>query len=114
MATESKADGSLGSHWSLLFYSKLRRERNICCPILDDSGAAAVLRPASGDLSEVISELLFFDDQKMLSICLDQSEVMEALHKQADPGSRGAHHLGEFFMGNFQLDANAARVFLAD
>src|SRR5438093_9514596 len=89
-----------------------------CCPILNRLEikyregwrrcAAAI-----GDLSEVIGEFLFFDDEKAIFIRLNQPKVMKSLHKQADPWSRRAHHLGEFFMGNLQLDANAARVLLA-
>jgi hypothetical protein len=44
---------------------------------------------------------------------LDQPKVVEALHKQADPWSGRAHHLGQFFAGNLQFDADAARVLLA-
>jgi hypothetical protein len=68
---------------------------------------------ALGDLREVIGEFVFFDDEKVIFIRLDQPKVVEALHKQADPWSRRAHHLGQLFMGNLQLDANAARIFLA-
>ena len=63
-----------------------------------------------GDLSEVIGEFLFFDDKKVLSTGLDQPKVMKALHKQTDPRPGRADHLGEFFMGNPQFDADAARV----
>jgi len=66
-----------------------------------------------GNLSEVIDKLVFFDDEKVFLIRLNQPEVAEALHKQADPRSRRAHHLGQLFMGYLQLDANAARIFLA-
>src|SRR4030095_12879717 len=68
---------------------------------------------ALGDLSKVSSELLFLDDEKVICVCLNQPEVMKALHKHADPGTRRAHHLRQFFMRDFQFDANAARVFLA-
>jgi hypothetical protein len=68
---------------------------------------------ASGDLSEVASEFFFFDDEKAISIGLDQPEIVEALHKQTDPGPRRAHHLRQFFVRNPQFDANAARVLLA-
>jgi hypothetical protein len=60
---------------------------------LTSSPAAAL-----GDLSEVIGELPFFDDEKAISIRLDQPEVMKSLHKQADPRPRRAHHLGQFFV----------------
>ena len=69
---------------------------------------------ALSDLSEVISEFFFFDDEKPVFIRLDQPKVMKSLHKQADPWPRCAHHLGEFFMGNLEFDTNAARIFLAD
>ena len=55
---------------------------------------------ALGDLSEVIGEFVFFDDEKAISVGLDQPKVMKALHKQADPRPGRAHHLGQFFMGN--------------
>ena len=51
---------------------------------------------ALGDLSEVSSELVFFDDEKAIFIRLNQPEVMKSLHKQADPRAGRAHHLGEF------------------
>jgi hypothetical protein len=65
-----------------------------------------------GDLSEVIGEFGFFDDEKAISVRLNQPKVVEALHKDADPRPRRAHHLRQFFMGNLQFDANAARVLL--
>jgi len=34
------------------------------------------------DLSEIVGEFLFFDDEKAISISLDQPEIVEALHKQ--------------------------------
>lgn len=67
---------------------------------------------ALSDLREVIGEFFLFDDEKPVFIRLDQPKVVEALHKQADPWPRGAHHLGEFFMGNLEFDTNAARIFL--
>ena len=72
-------------------------------------GGAAVL----GNLREVIGEFVFLDDEKMIVVGFDQSQVTKSLHEQADPRPRRADHLGQFFMGNLQLDANAARVFLA-
>ena len=72
-----------------------------CCPILNRLEikyregwrrcAAAI-----GDLSEVIGEFLFFDDEKAIFIRLNQPKVMKSLHKQADPRAGRAHHLGEF------------------
>ena len=49
----------------------------------------------------------------MILIRLNQPKVMEPLHEQADPRPRRADHLGQFFMGNLELDTNAARIFLA-
>ena len=46
-----------------------------------------------GDLREISHKLLFLDDQEVISICFDQSEVPKALHKDADPRPRRAHHL---------------------
>ena len=66
------------------------------------------------NLRKVIGELVFLDDEKAISIRLDQPKIVKPLHKQADPWPRRADHLGEFFRGNLQLDANAARVFLAE
>ena len=63
-----------------------------------------------GDLREVIGKFLFFDNEKAVAIGLDQSKVVEALHKQADPWPRRADHLGQFFVGNPQFDADAARI----
>jgi hypothetical protein len=68
---------------------------------------------ALGDLSEVSGELLFFDDEEVVCVRLDQSQVPEALHKLADPGPCGTNHLRQFFMRNLRFDANAARIFLA-
>jgi hypothetical protein len=53
-----------------------------------------------GDLSEVIGEVVFFDDEKAISVGLNQPQVVEALHKDADPRPGRAHHLGQFFVGN--------------
>jgi hypothetical protein len=76
--------------------------------------AARVAAWASlGNLSEVIGELVFFDDEKALSVGLNQPKVVEALHEDADPRPGCAYHLGQFFMGNLQFDANAAGVLLA-
>src|SRR6266850_1704789 len=51
---------------------------------------------ALGNLGEVIGELPFFDDEKAISIRLDQPEVMKSLHKQADSRPRRAYHRGQF------------------
>ena len=37
--------------------------------------------PALGELSKVISELLFLDDEKVICVRLNQPEVIKALHK---------------------------------
>src|SRR5882672_12847829 len=72
-------------------------------------------RPSAlGELSKVISELLFLDDEKVICVRLNQPEVMKALHKHADPGPCGTDHLRQFFMRDFRLDADAARIFLAE
>ena len=39
---------------------------------------------------------------------------MKALHKHTDPEPPRAHHLRQFFMCDYRLDADAARVFLAE
>jgi hypothetical protein len=57
-------------------------------------------QPLLGDLSEVTGEVVFFDDEKAISVGLNQPKVVEALHKDADPRPGRAHHLGQFFMGN--------------
>jgi hypothetical protein len=69
-----------------------------CCPILDRLEIKYREGPrrcaaALGDLSEVIGEFLFFDDE---NIRRNQPKVMKSLHKQADPRAGRAHHLGEF------------------
>ena len=38
-----------------------------------------------GDLSKVIGEIVFIDDETRFLIRLNQAEVMESLHRQADP-----------------------------
>jgi hypothetical protein len=60
--------------------------------------------PALGELSKVISELLFPDNEKVICVRLNQPEVMKALHKHADPEPRRAHHLRQFFMRNYRFD----------
>jgi len=63
---------------------------------------SAVARPpALGDLRQVIGELAFFDDEKVIFVGLDQTQVVKPLHEQADSRPRRADHCGEFFMGNF-------------
>jgi len=54
---------------------------------------------------------MFFDDEKVFFIRLDQPEVFKPLHEHADPGPGRSHHLGEFFVRYLQLDANAAGIF---
>ena len=54
------------------------------------AGCAAAL----GDLGEVSRELVFFDDEKPISIRLNQPEIVKALHKQTDPRPRRPHHFG--------------------
>ena len=67
-----------------------------------------------GDLREVVDQLVFLDDEKMIAIGFNQSQVAKSLHEQADPWPRRADHSGQFLMGNLQFDANAARVFFAE
>jgi hypothetical protein len=54
---------------------------------------------------------MFFDDEKVILIRLDQAQVSKSLHEHADPRPRRAHHLGEFFVRDLKLDANAAGIF---
>jgi hypothetical protein len=49
--------------------------------------------PGANDLSQVISELLFFDNEKALCACLNQPKDPKSLHKLADPGPCGTDHL---------------------
>jgi len=69
---------------------------------------------ASGDLSEVIRELLFFDNEEVIFVRLNQPQVPKPLHKHADSGPCGTNHLRQFFMRDLQFDAYAARIFLAE
>jgi len=43
-----------------------------------------------GDLSQVIGELIFFDNEKPIFIRLDQPKILKSLHKQTDPRPRRA------------------------
>jgi hypothetical protein len=63
-----------------------------------------------GNLSKVIVELVFFDDEKALSIRLHQSQIMKSLHEESDLRRRRAYHVRQFFMGNLQLNPDAVRV----
>jgi len=65
-----------------------------------------------GNLREIIGELVFLDDKKMIAIGFDQSQITESLHEEADSGPRRADHLGQLFVRDLKLDANTARVFL--
>src|SRR5258705_12497229 len=96
----------------------MRWMENNCCLKLDNlekecRAACVEARRALCNLRQVIGEFLFFDDEKTIFIRLNQPEVMKSLHKQAHPGPSRADHLGQFFMGYPELDANAARIFLA-
>jgi hypothetical protein len=66
-----------------------------------------------GDLSQIIGELFFFDDEEAILICLDQSQIVKSLHEQTDSRPRCANHLGQLFVRNLKLDSDAAGVFLA-
>lgn len=46
------------------------------------------------DLREVIGEFVFLDDEKMIAIGFDQSQVAKSLHEEADPRPRRADHFG--------------------
>ena len=46
------------------------------------------------DLREVIGEFVFLDDEKMITIGFDQSQVAKSLHEKADPRPRRAYHRG--------------------
>jgi hypothetical protein len=69
---------------------------------------------ALGDLSQVISELLFLDNEEVMFVRPNQPKVPKPLHKHADPGPSGADHLRQFFRRNLQFDAYAPRIFLAE
>ena len=56
---------------------------------------------------------MFLDDQMTLFAHLDQAKIAKALHKQADAWPGCANHRRQFFVGNPQFDADAARVFFA-
>ena len=47
-----------------------------------------------GNLREIIVELVFLDDKKMIAIGFDQSQVAKSLHEEADPRPCRADHLG--------------------
>jgi hypothetical protein len=65
-----------------------------------------------GILQKVIGEPVFLDDEKAISIRLDQPKATKPLHKPADPRPRRADHLRQFFMGNLQLDRMLRGSFL--
>ena len=46
------------------------------------------------DLRQVVGEFFFIDDEKPISVGLDQPEVTESLHEQTDPRPGRPHHLG--------------------
>jgi len=70
-------------------------------------------RAALGDLRQVVGQLLFFDNEKTFLVSLNETEIVESLHEQADARPRRANHLGKFFMGDLELDTDTARIFLA-
>ena len=66
------------------------------CLVLDNAElSCASKRQAAplGDLSEVTNELIFFDDEKAISIRLNQSKVVKSLHKHTDSRLGRAYHL---------------------
>jgi hypothetical protein len=63
------------------------------CPILDRfkkiTGRFGGFAPAGlGDLSRVIGEFVFFEDEKVFPIRLNQSKVSKSLDKNVDPRAR--------------------------
>jgi hypothetical protein len=54
--------------------------------------------PGVNDMSQIISEFLFFDNEKALCACLNQPKDPKSLHKFADPGPCGTDHLRQFFV----------------
>jgi hypothetical protein len=63
------------------------------------------------NLRQVISELIIFNDDEVLGVRLNQPQVPKALHKEADPRPRRAHHVRQFFVRDFVFDANVVCVF---
>ena len=62
-------------------------------------GRTGVAPPPDGrailrNLREVIGEFVFLDDEKMIAIGFDQSQVAKSLHEEADPRPRRAYHRG--------------------
>ena len=53
---------------------------------------------ALGDVGQVVSELLFFDNEKVVFIRLNQPQIPKPLHKHADPGPCGTDHFRQFFV----------------
>src|SRR5581483_12506860 len=70
-------------------------------------------RSGLGNGRQVSHQLVLLDDEMVLGGHLNEAEVAKALHKDADSRTRRADHRGQFFVCNSQLDADAARVFLA-
>ena len=69
---------------------------------------------ALGDVIQVISELLFLDNEEVIFVRLNQPQMPKPLHEHADPGPCGTDHLRQFFMRNLQFDAYTPRVFLTE
>jgi hypothetical protein len=91
-------------------------ERLICgrggnlCPILDSfkklrEGGRGFAPAGLGDLSQVIGEFGFFDDEKMFPVCLNQSKVAKSLDKKADPRG-GTFGFNRFWVIGFCLILN--------
>jgi hypothetical protein len=68
------------------------------CDSTHDHAIVQGFTAALGDLSEVISELLFFDNEKVLYARLNQPELPKSLHKLADPGTCRTDHLRQLFV----------------
>ena len=50
------------------------------------------------DLSQVISQFLFFDNEKVIFARFNQAKISKSLHKQADPRPCCADHIGKLFV----------------
>jgi hypothetical protein len=62
--------------------------------------------------SQVISKVLFVDDETVFTNRLKQPMFANSLHKHADPSLRRAYLLRQLFMRYLQLDADAGSDFV--
>src|SRR3954469_12535063 len=65
------------------------------------------------EMSYIIGELHFFDDEKVVFVRLDQSQVVESLHEDGDSSACRSHHARQLVMAYLELDTDAFRVLLA-